>query len=125
MRRIAAGRAGLGPAPGGVRSFAAAPLDWRPYGRPKAKAVALAHEQAALDAQDHAARHPRVPAVPFGEAAAPRLPDLRLLRGPRGRSAVARRIRRVAEVAMPAFRQARERSGGRPGSGGPGRGPSA
>ena len=56
------------------------------HGRPEAEAVALAHEQAPLDAQDLGAGVQRVPAVPPAAAPAPGLPALRLLRRSRGRA---------------------------------------
>src|SRR5215216_3946003 len=51
------------------------------HGRPQAEAVARAHEQAPVDAQDLGSVDQRVPAVPPAAASAPGLPALRLLRG--------------------------------------------
>src|SRR4051812_25484386 len=66
------------------------------YGRPEAEAIPLAHEQAAFAAQDHAAWPSFLPALPLPEAAASRLPVLRVLRRPRGSDAAGPRLRRVA-----------------------------
>ena len=57
----------------------------RRHGRPQAEAVALAHHQAPVDAQGRRADAQRVPAVPQAAPPAPGVPELRLLRGPRGR----------------------------------------
>ena len=56
------------------------------HGRPQAEAVALAHVQASRPAQDLGADLQRVPDVPQPAPAAPRLPDVRLLRRARGRA---------------------------------------
>ena len=79
-------------APGVTRAeLEAGPLpSSRPHGRPQAATVALAHDQAPLEAQDQRADVQRVPAVPQPAAAAPRLPDVRYYARPRGRRAAAR-----------------------------------
>ena len=55
------------------------------HGRPQAEAVALAHDQAPVAAQDHRTVAQRVPAVPPAPPPAPRVPALRVLRRSRGR----------------------------------------
>ena len=72
------------------------PLDWPTHGRPQAKAVALAHQQAALAAQDRRAAPRHVPALPRAAPPAPRVPELRHLR----RAARSSRRRPDAERAL-------------------------
>src|SRR5829696_9513455 len=86
------------------------------HGRPEEEDVEGAARQAARDAQARGTARERVPAVRLAQAAAPRLPDLRDVQGPRGRAAPARhavvrgtRRRRRAWWRQSAWRSRRRR----------------